>query len=443
MKNEQRWINMTAWLVAMVAAMVLGGGSVYADVLNVRDLGAVGDGKADDTEAIQKAFETDVAEVLIPAGTYRITKTLQFKRLQRGGSLPRDRTIRGEGSRTILVWDGEDGGTMLRAFGMGHCQFTSLWFMGQTGQRRLKDRMDRAGILFLVEAGPGTGNMINHISFCQFTQADVGLQMGTSEQFPTNSDISFEHINVQGLGKVFYAMNNQAVDFLFNFMFVTECGTVFHFERGGNILVNNLQVTEAETVLQIDGGGRCCATYTLNNVRLEGDGGGQRRRFQLLKANNIKWEQALVKFTGFNDIMWQWYKNPNESRKLPLCEIGPGVNVSFESSVFNGPIATLTGEAEKSASLILRECTLGYLLPSEAIAANAYGYFKTENCFSDHVEPLPDMVKWPALPRQIIAADAEVALHLPEPAPNSETAEAATRVRRAAWIAELEKQTDE
>lgn len=427
-----------AWLLAAVVGV-----PAWGDVLNVRDLGAIGDGKADDTEAIRKAFETNVAEVLIPAGTYRITRTLHFKRLQHGDPLPRDRTIRGEGSRTILVWDGEDGGTMLRAFGMGHCQFTSLWFKGQTSQRRLKDRMDRAGILFLMEADSGSGNMINHISFCQFTQADVGLQMGTSERFPTNSDISFEHINVHELGKVFYTMNNQAVDFLFNFMFVTECGTVLHFERGGNALVNNLQVTEADTVLQIDGGGRCCGTYVLNNVRLEGNGGGQSRRFQLLKANNIKWEQALVKFTGFNDIMWQWYKNPNESRRLPLCEIGPGVNVSFESSIFNGPIATLTGAEEKSASLILRECALGYLLPSEAIAANRFGYFKTENCLSDHAEPLPDMVKWPALPRQVIAADAEVALRLPEPAPNSETAEADVRKRRAEWIAELGKQTGE
>lgn len=410
-----------------------------ADVINVKDLGAVGDGKTDDTEAIQKALYSKAAEVMIPQGIYRITKTLQFARRSNGDDTPRDRTIKGEGSRTILQWDGEKGGTMLRAYGMGHCQFTSLWFMGQTGKRLVKNRKDRAGILFLVEAGAGSGNMINHISFCQFTNADVALQMGTSTHFPTNSDISFEHNNFHNIGKVFYTKNNQAVDFLFNFMFICEADTVFHFERGGNLLVNNCQVTEAKNVLQIDGGGRCCGTYVLNNVRLEGDGGGQSRRFQLLKATNIKWEQAMVKFIGFNDIMWQWYKNPNEARKTPLCEIGPGVNVSFDSSIFNGPIAEINGKEGKPASLIMRECAIGFLNPNETISANKYGYFKTENCFTDHMQPQPDMIKWPKLPKLVIPADSEYKATLPEPMPNAEKGIEEGLKRRTAWIESLKK----
>jgi hypothetical protein len=412
---------------------------VWATTLNVRDLGAVGDGKADDTEAIQKAFLSDAAEVLIPAGTYRITKTLQFAKKAGPDRYPRDRHIRGEGSRTILMWDGEKGGTLLRAYGMGHCQFSSIWFWGQTQARRVKDTTDRAGILFLIEATGGIGNMINHFSFCQFTSADVCIQCGTSERFPTNSDISFEHINVQGVGTFFYTMNNQAVDFLFNFVFICDAKTVFHFERGGNLLVNNCQATETETVLRIDGGGRCCATYVLNNVRLEGNGGGQSRRYQLLKATDIKWEQAVVRFTGFNDIMWQWFKNPNETRNLPLCEIGPGVNVAFESSVFNGPVAALTGKEGKPASLVIRESTFGYLTPAEAISANPFGYFKTENCFNDHMVPYPDITKWAKLPAMDVPGNAEYKAVLPESMPSSEKAEEAHLKRTEAWVKQLEK----
>ena len=420
--------------IALVA-LLFGGlscSAIVADTVNVRDLGAVGDGKADDTEAIQKAIYDNTAEIFFPAGTYRVTKTLQFAKKVGADQFPRQRHIRGEGNRSILQWDGEKGGIMLRAYGMGHCQFSSLWFKGQTQPRLVKDRTDRAGILFLVEAADGMGNMINHFSYCQFTGADVGVQCGTSDHFPTNSDMSFEHINVHQVGTFFYTKNNQAVDFLFNFVFVCDAETVFHFERGGNLLVNNCQVTDAGMVLRIDGGGRCCATYTLNNVRVEGNSRVNRK--QLLSATNIEWEQAVIRFTGFNDIFWQWCRNSGENRVKPLCEIGPGVNVTFESSSFNSPIAALTGKEGKPASLVLRECTLGFLNPNEAISANKFGYFKTENCFTDHMEPQPDIVKWPALPVMAIAADAEYVAPLPAAMPDCEKATTEGLARRESWI---------
>ena len=44
----------------------------FADVVNVKDFGAVGDGVADDTAAVVAAFATN-SEVYFPAGTYKIT----------------------------------------------------------------------------------------------------------------------------------------------------------------------------------------------------------------------------------------------------------------------------------------------------------------------------------------------------------------------------------
>src|SRR5690606_4897983 len=43
---------------------------------NVQKFGAVGDGKTDDTAAVQKAINAGVGEVFFPKGIYRITKTL-------------------------------------------------------------------------------------------------------------------------------------------------------------------------------------------------------------------------------------------------------------------------------------------------------------------------------------------------------------------------------
>jgi hypothetical protein len=50
-----------------------------ADVVNVKDFGAVGDGVADDTAAIQAAINaalTSRGRVFVPAGTYKVTSTL-------------------------------------------------------------------------------------------------------------------------------------------------------------------------------------------------------------------------------------------------------------------------------------------------------------------------------------------------------------------------------
>ncbi|MHC4332046.1 MAG: glycosyl hydrolase family 28-related protein, partial [Planctomycetota bacterium] len=42
----------------------------------VRDFGAVGDGKADDTKAFQRAIDSGRGDIYIPRGTYRLTKTV-------------------------------------------------------------------------------------------------------------------------------------------------------------------------------------------------------------------------------------------------------------------------------------------------------------------------------------------------------------------------------
>ncbi len=81
------------------------------------DYGAVGDGKVDDTDAIQKALE-DVRRIAspkkvlyFPAGTYRITRTLQLMRISHNE--PLGMSITGEDPlTTIIKWDGPAGESM-------------------------------------------------------------------------------------------------------------------------------------------------------------------------------------------------------------------------------------------------------------------------------------------------------------------------------------------
>jgi len=92
-----------------------------------RDFGAVGDGKADDTAAIQKALTTfwQKSRVLyFPAGTYRLTKGLELAGTGCGMIIGEDP------AKTILKWDGEDNGVMLMCNGVHHTKFSRLTWNG-------------------------------------------------------------------------------------------------------------------------------------------------------------------------------------------------------------------------------------------------------------------------------------------------------------------------
>ena len=94
-----------------------------------RDFGAVGDGKADDTAALQKAldavgqYDKDHFQLYLPAGTYRITKRLERKNAI-GVFL-----IGEHPSTTRLVWDGPAGVGMMWFNGRGS-RFERLTFDG-------------------------------------------------------------------------------------------------------------------------------------------------------------------------------------------------------------------------------------------------------------------------------------------------------------------------
>ena len=106
-----------------------------SDWINVKDLGAKGDGVADDTAAIQQAFDrvkdsTDWMACLhnrvvyLPAGKYRITATLTIANATGGW-------VVGHGRDTVLLWDGPEGGTMYLSNGATYCRYEGITFDGQ------------------------------------------------------------------------------------------------------------------------------------------------------------------------------------------------------------------------------------------------------------------------------------------------------------------------
>lgn len=95
MKNLQCIRGCLAALLIVLAASAASGAEPSA---TVRDFGAVGDGVADDSAAIEKALATGVGDVRFPAGTYRITRTIAVD-LDRYGPV----SISGSGAARIVM----------------------------------------------------------------------------------------------------------------------------------------------------------------------------------------------------------------------------------------------------------------------------------------------------------------------------------------------------
>lgn len=96
-----------------------------------RDFGAVGDGKADDTVALQKALDSlskeppaNPSTLFIPAGTYRITKGLTMTSQMNVSVLGADPAT------TIIKWDGPDEGSMLFCNGVRYSRWGRLTWDG-------------------------------------------------------------------------------------------------------------------------------------------------------------------------------------------------------------------------------------------------------------------------------------------------------------------------
>jgi nitrous oxidase accessory protein NosD len=76
---------------------------------NVRTLGVVGDGKTDDTAALQKALSAGIADLYFPKGTYRISRTLEFDLAKHGPA-----SISGDSTATLVM---ESQGPAIRFIG--------------------------------------------------------------------------------------------------------------------------------------------------------------------------------------------------------------------------------------------------------------------------------------------------------------------------------------
>jgi hypothetical protein len=107
---------------------------------NVKDFGAVGDGQADDTEALRHAVDQGGGWLLLPRGTYRLTAPIEID-LDRSGPI----AVSGQGGTARLLMDGP--GPAIRLVGTHNKSADPTSFEPRVWQRQ---RMPTVGDLEIV-----------------------------------------------------------------------------------------------------------------------------------------------------------------------------------------------------------------------------------------------------------------------------------------------------
>jgi hypothetical protein len=250
-------------------------------VLDVkRDLGAKGDGKTDDTEALQRAIELATTAqdhtrcIYLPAGIYRITRSLVFRphaQEARVGSMVGPWIWGEERDRTIIRLDD-------RAEGFGDPTQPRPMIRGvprPAGAKMNADFFDRTLVNLTLDAGDNPGAVgIEFYSNNTGVMRDVlvrgngrvGIDLGSHDQ---NGPLLLQRVEISGFAigvRTAHILNSQTL----SEVTVRNARQVGVVVQGQVVAMERLQVTGAPIALDIGKHAVVAAT----DVILKGKGSG-------------------------------------------------------------------------------------------------------------------------------------------------------------------------
>ncbi len=202
------------------------------------DYGAKGDGVADDTAAIQRALDelkntsTNAWSTLyVPAGTYRITKTLSTLRTQHNDYLGAN--IIGEHPEsTLFVWDGPEGQPMFR-FDSWFAKLSRITF---DGRKKAGEGVVRAG-------GFSTYCEISDVFFHDIV--GIALNLGANEKYGA-AEHAILRCRFIRCGEGISTINWNSLDIYIWYSLFEDCGRGVFNRMGGYQAYENVFLRSKE-----------------------------------------------------------------------------------------------------------------------------------------------------------------------------------------------------
>lgn len=216
---------------------------------------AIGDGKADDTGAIQKALNElrDGSVLYFPPGIYRITAGLTLKNAN--GARWIGGLIVGSGRNTKWVWEGAPGGTMLLLNGVAYSRFMGFELDGR----------GKAGVGFHYRATQGFQTEVTHrhLAFRGFTNAAVLEDHANEGQ--ALAETTFENCLFEDCerGVAFLRFNDY--DFTFDGCEFRNCGVAVDCDHG-NFYIRNCHFERSRVVDIRDGSEHCSSIRRTTSI---------------------------------------------------------------------------------------------------------------------------------------------------------------------------------
>jgi hypothetical protein len=373
--------------------------------INVRAFGAVGDGKADDTEAFRKAFlaagektrknpdGAGVYRVHVPEGRYRITETLELGRKHR--FLVIEGVGAGKGTRvpSLLFWDGERGGTLIDAEACWGLQLRHIGLMGSrrmlTSSRKrpgdkglnleqLHEKYNAAGILLRINSIHGFVAAEYLFEALSLNDATKGIEIGGSGVDLCGSDMTIEDLGMRDLMTGFQTLGGQNVNFTFVRPEVGNCSVGFDFAGGGSVVALLYAGWKCDRFVKIGRTGINNGNFTFIGFKPELYKGPMTgRRGVILEAAGG--EQVIsIKSLCSGCIALFGEKG---DRDTPMFQLGPGAQLSVKDSLISGKIARLSGDTKWPTWLQMENCRFrAFADPRTDIETDASSGYEVKNC---------------------------------------------------------------
>jgi hypothetical protein len=204
----------------------------------VRAAGAIGDGRTDDTAAIQKAIRTAIINhrggtVCLPSGDYFITSTLVVDDVV-------GIRLRGEGGATRLIWGGDDDSPLLLLSSVQNAVVSDFQIIG------LASKPLAVGIQCITRAGArltSKHNTFANLRIDGITRGVAkGVRIGGAPGIDANNDFHlFQNCIVANYSGIAYSLENTqiyGVEFIDSMFLGNTSGQIGvatdqHFGKGG------------------------------------------------------------------------------------------------------------------------------------------------------------------------------------------------------------------